>query len=60
MSGLDTVMGKIKAFLDQRKSGQVTLEIRDGNIVACKLSESIRIPIDSQPFDAPLEYKTNR
>lgn len=58
MNGLAEAMAEVKGFLDQKKTGQVVLEIRNGSIVACRLTQSVRIATGSQPCE-PMEYKTN-
>lgn len=53
------VWDPLQRFLSDGKSGQVILEIREGTIVACKVSQSIRVS-SAAPLNSDLEYKAQR
>lgn len=52
-----SVWDALQQFLQEGKSGQVTLEVREGEVVACRITSSIRVqrggPTDGLEYKAP-------
>lgn len=45
---------RIRCFLDERKTGQIHLDVKDGRVLSCRLIESVHVhgsepPLDSNP-----------